>query len=64
MSDVVAVHLNLQRQEDGEQELVDLIEATSCVGEGTEGQVLDDVVDSLACDRRFSRLCHGDVKDS
>ena len=51
MSDVVAVHLNLQCQEDGEQELIDLIEATSCVGKGTEGQVLDDVVDSLACDR-------------
>ena len=64
VSDVVGVHLNLQSQQDGKQELVDLIEPSGSVGKCTERQVFDNVMDTFPGDWRLGRFGHGDVEDS
>ena len=56
-------HLDLESHQDGEKELVHLVQTTCCVLEDRKGQVFDDVVDALAGDRRLWGACHGKVKE-
>lgn len=53
MFDSVAPHVNLQRQQQGEEELVLLVQAPRRILEHLEGHKLDDVADALAGDRAF-----------
>ena len=62
--DVAQVDLNLEREQDGEEELVDLVQAAARVLKHLVGQVLDDVVDALAVDGRLGGVRHGDVKQA
>ena len=56
-------HLDLESHQDGEEELVHLVQTTCRVLEDQKGQVIDDVVDALAGDRRLWGACHGKVKE-
>lgn len=47
--DPVALHVDLESEKQGEQELVFFIQTPSCVLVHLEGHVLDDVGDPLAC---------------
>lgn len=49
MFDSVALHVDLEREQQGEQELVFLIKPPGSVLVHLEGHVLDDVGDPLAC---------------
>lgn len=50
IADGSRIHLDLQGHQDGEEELVHLIQAPDCVLESTEGQVIDDVLDAFPGD--------------
>lgn len=47
--DPVALHVDLESEQQGEQELVFFIQTPSCVPVHLKGHVLDDVSDPLAC---------------
>lgn len=47
--DSVALHVDLEREQQGEQELVFLIQPSGSILVHLEGHVLDDVGDPLAC---------------
>lgn len=49
MFDPVALHVDLESEQQGEQELVFFIQTPSCVPVHLKGHVLDDVSDPLAC---------------
>lgn len=60
--DSFRLQLNLQRHEDGEEELVLLVESSSCVWERAKRQTLDDVLDAFRCDRRLGGACHRQIE--
>ena len=60
----MAEHFNLQRQQNGEQELVDFVEASAGVSIGAVGQVFNDVIDTFAGDGRLCRTSHGDIEQA
>ncbi len=47
--DSVALHVDLESEQQGEQEFVFFIQTPSCIIVHLEGHVLDDVGDPLAC---------------
>lgn len=49
MFDPVALHVDLESEQQGEQELVFFIQTPSCVHVHLKGHVLDDFGDPLAC---------------
>lgn len=53
MFDSVAPHVNLQRQQQGEEKLVLLVQASRCVLIYLKGHKLNDVGDALAGDGTF-----------
>lgn len=62
LADGLGLHLYLQRHEDGEEELVGLVETAGRVREGQVSQVIDDVLDAPRRERRPVGARHGDVK--
>lgn len=62
-TDGFRLQLNLQRHEDGEEELVLLVKAASRVWERAERQVVDDVLDAFGGDGRPGGSRHGQVED-
>ena len=55
MPDASAIEVYLQGEQQGEEELVVLVEATAGVAESLKCQVLNDVSDTLLGDGRFVR---------
>lgn len=53
MFDSVALHVNLQRQQQGEEELVLLVQASCCILIHLKGHKLYDVGDTFAGDWAF-----------
>jgi len=62
VTDGFCLQLYLEGHEDREEELVRLVEATCRVREGQVGQVLDDVLDAPARERRPVGASHSDVE--
>ena len=58
------VQVNLERQQQGEQELVLLVQTARRVSEHLKRQVFNDAGDSLGGDGRLGRPVHGDVEEA
>lgn len=55
MFDFIVLHINLQRQQQGEEELVFLKQAPGCIFENLKGHIFDDAGNPFAGDWVFSR---------
>lgn len=58
MFDSVALHVNLQRQQQGEEELVFLVQPSCCIPVHLKGHELYDVGDAFAGDWAFGGPVH------
>lgn len=58
----LGLHLNLERHENGEEELVLLVHTSSSVRKRQVSKIVDDVLDSLRSERRLGRVGHRDVE--
>jgi len=63
LTDSFGFHLDLQGHEDGEEELVGLVETSRGVRESEIRQVLNDVLDASRRERRPVGARHGDVEE-
>lgn len=63
-TDAASVHLDLQRHQDCEEELVRLVQTPHSVPEGRVGQIPNDVLDTLGRHWRLLGFGHGEVKDA
>ena len=59
----LGLHLDLERHEDSEEELILLVESAYGVAERGEREVLDDILDALGGDGGLDGLCHRHVED-
>ena len=59
-----ALHVDLEREQQGEQELVRLVQAARCVAVHLEGHEVDDAHDALAGDGALRRPVGGGVSGS
>ena len=61
--DRLGVHLDLQRHQYREEELVINVKTSNCVREGHEGQIVEDVLDPLGSERRPVRVGQRNVEE-
>lgn len=64
MGDILGLQVDLECQQQGEEELVVLVEAPGRVAEHLVGEVLHDVAKALGGDLRLGGLLHGRVEDA
>lgn len=64
VGDVPGLQVDLQGQQEGEEELVILIQASSCISKRLVGQKLNDVEDPFRGDLGLGGFLHGWVEDA